>query len=617
MLDTTKPISDIWREVRSADPGVEIAHILSVAKVMAQSLVPKVDVSMSGIKYAHTDGQHNIFVTAEDLDEFPIPGSRVDVLLGDTIHEAGHILFSPDKAKLVGGMAKKLHVCHMEQFATLINIMEDSYINFRIQLFPIYKEYINKAFQDCLSRIDMVKIITPLTTDTPLMGEILNGFILADISGKLPAGMSSISYDAISQLVEITEKMSLEKLSREKAITDAWNVIKGFSISRAAPEKIKAKQEPSTHTTSPDEEPTNDQQGGMIPPISDNTPKVDEQPPPIEGELPTESSTGNESEGKTESKDEDDDGEEDKSKDKDDDVIELPITPISLSKLINDHIQNKESLPDGIAEDVADAIISNREDISSMAKLLCGDSSETIVSFTPKNMCAIEEIRNTTSPIEEKLRRIFQQYRDKRTEYTRGLYSGKVSNRRLHRAGYGDERVFQRKDRPEEINATFGLLMDCSSSMAPNYDLIYQIVVALSDTMAKEKVKFFSMGYSKSGNVFIANFASDSNIHIANKNLWGTTPSYQALGVAIATLLKEQRTKRRILIHFTDGEPDVKTHIPNLLRKARENGVADYHVGSCYKSNIYENKAGDNTIGCSDLNKLPGIVEQILRKEIK
>ena len=71
-------LSDLWREIKSENPGVELASILDAATVMARTLLPGADVVLSGMKVSRTD-RSTIYLSAEPLgNSFPVPGDNVD-----------------------------------------------------------------------------------------------------------------------------------------------------------------------------------------------------------------------------------------------------------------------------------------------------------------------------------------------------------------------------------------------------------------------------------------------------------------------------------------------------------------------------------------------------------
>ena len=107
MSNIDQSLSDLWRENRSKDPGTDLASILDGSRIMAQSLNPEVEVTFTGVEVADTN-RRQIYLSPSMLgDKYPVPGDIVDCLLGLTVHEVGHILFSENNKEYIDGLAKK------------------------------------------------------------------------------------------------------------------------------------------------------------------------------------------------------------------------------------------------------------------------------------------------------------------------------------------------------------------------------------------------------------------------------------------------------------------------------------------------------------------------------
>lgn len=303
-----------------------------------------------------------------------------------------------------------------------------------------------------------------------------------------------------------------------------------------------------------------------------------------------------------------------------------PDPDLDLSSELNNLVNDNTRLPDDLAKDVSEAIVEKRADLSQLLSLLAKDSSYTIIAYTPQeDGVRAAEARSKTASVEEKLRRILQDYRLRRTKDFRGLMSGRVSSRRLHRVAYGDQRVFQRRERPEEIDMAVCLLMDLSGSEHSRRDLIEQITCAISDAFTKEKMEFIALGYSEDAGMVSIPRLYDREVGRVNLGLdkeWGMTPSYEGLAAAMAQLLRLSGSKQKILFHFTDGGPNSgPSHIiPELLNDARAKGITDIHIcltGRDYEPPQFKQLYGEGTMIINDVNQLPDIIDQELRKRLK
>jgi len=318
--------------------------------------------------------------------------------------------------------------------------------------------------------------------------------------------------------------------------------------------------------------------------------------------------------------DEDGQGVEDTDGDGEEDG-ELDINPdLDLSSELDKNVNDQTELSQNIAQQVSDAIIEKRGDMTQMVQLLAKDSHSTIISYTPDEGAeSVNNARMESSMVEEQLRRVIQNYRLKRTAYYRGLRSGSISSRRLYRAGYGDDRVFQSRTRPDEVNAHLLLLMDLSGSMGKYQGLIYQIVTASCDAFSKEKVEFTAMGYSNEHTkVYIPRLydIETGKVNLGLNHEWGSTPSYEGLAAAIAQLLRLSGNKKKVLVHFTDGGPNYGSSpmIPGLLKMSREKGIIDFHVTTAAMRSSFNQLYGDNVEEISTIEQLPDVMDAILNK---
>jgi len=142
---TNQSLSDLWRENRSKDAGTDLASILDGARIIAQSLNPKTEVTFAGIDTANTD-RKEIALSSKILgSEYPVPGDVVDVLLGMTVHEVGHTLFSENKALFMSKLERKAGAYYStdhETFSHLVNLFEDIYIDHTMTAYPGYRDYL-------------------------------------------------------------------------------------------------------------------------------------------------------------------------------------------------------------------------------------------------------------------------------------------------------------------------------------------------------------------------------------------------------------------------------------------------------------------------------------------
>lgn len=636
MKPSSEPLSDLWRENRSSDTGCELASILNAARVMARTLVGHdIQVYFAGIGSAHTDLK-KITLTSSGLDEHcPQDGNTVDYLLGLTVHEAGHILFSPDKHELrrriekdimrISGYAKAYHAREIVEH--IMAVLEDIYIDYVMSAFPNYRDYLNKQIRQSLDEIDEDGVAYMLYEGT--QKGVVNAILYYALSGKqVPKDTPVSVLDAMSKFLNIAMLMCQHKLAREKAIVKAYEV-----ISKLPEQKAQEPQSPPTAQR--------DTKGDAEKPSGDG-----EEEDTEEGETTTPEDTKGEAakddgDDKDEAEDDEDDGEskgEAAEGEANGDETDIPSPEMSqdgepegeteeaedvpyLDDIINEPINKKQPLEKDIARDVADALVNQRQDLTQMVSLLADKSrgSKVLVQMAEADAMALARAQEGSSSVEESLRRVFQEFRLKRTKDLRGLQSGRVSARRLHRAGYGDDRVFQRRERPDKIDMTVALLMDCSGSVSGHADLINQTIVSLVGAMRKENVEFIALGYSSFSSIYILRLYDRETGKVllgSNDKKWSMTPSYEGIAAAVAQLLRLGNTKNKVLIHFTDGMPDHSDGIPELLEKARGQGIQDIHIGLGQVASAQFTELYGRCIRIDTIQDLPDVIEKVLREVV-
>ena len=629
-------MSELWRENKSKDPGLDLASILGAARIMASSLAPDIDVTFAGIKGAATDRQ-TIALSAKELgDEYPVDGDKVDYLLGLTVHEMGHVLFSPDKARLLEEIDRKLRGNHYYRkpkvVIDIIAILEDVYVDHLMNAFPGYRDYLKITRQHALNNISPDKIIGILNRKVT-QREMLNAFTAIALVGlPFPADILPENISVLSKLAEIAQKLCANKMPRAKAVVESWKIVSKLPEYIPPEDNLPKMQEDRPGQEEPDYSQYDD--------VDDELGSAESQQQTKDTDQDQDTDEADENEEGDEQEDEDieehhkdAEGEGENRQQQEEDlpeeagISEADDSPesdeISISEIINADIDHKVSLEPDVADEVSQALIDKREDLTQMLSLLAKDAS-TVIAYVPDESGQVTaEARKKTHQVEEQLRRILQDLRLRRTEDYRGLYSGKISSRRLHRVGYGDKRVFQRRERPGEINMAVCLLMDISGSMYLTRQLIEQVVVALCDAFQKEKLEFIALGYS--GHLGIAYIArlfdrecGKVYLGLEHSKAWGSTPSYEGLAAAIAQLLRFGGDKPKVLFHCTDGMPYwPKDSIPDLLSDAREKGIIDIHIamGTSFEPECFNEIYGESMV-IKDISEIPMLIEKRLRDKL-
>lgn len=668
-------LSDLWREAKSKDPGTELASVLDGARIMAQSLNPKVEVTFAGVKTANTD-RKNIFLSPRELgNEYPISGDKVDVILGLTVHEVGHTLFSSNKVLLMNKLERMAGAYYRstdhDYLEKLVNIFEDIYIDHLMTAYPGYRDYLQRERDQALGEFNPESVTKPLGAKCTKK-DILNALIYFTLSGgKLPSKISDENMKTLAEMAGQANRMCTKKTSKTAAMLNAWKILKeiptiltneerGFGQPAPSPEagepqpaseKVQnhAKEEQNEQekmekqeelgNESSEENPKEETEEGESDaeselekgeeeiPERDETEEESGESEPSEADEDEETEEGSESGEEGDIGNEATEGNEIDSGEEEAGESEVGAeTDLDLASMLDDLVDDKTKLPEDLAEDVSEAIVEKRADITQLLSLIAKDSYYTIIAYTPKEDAErAAEARSQTAEAEETLRRILQDYRLRRTKDYRGLKSGRVSARRLYRAAYGDQRVFQRREKPEEIDMAICLLMDLSGSVYRYRELIDQIICAICDAFQKEKVEFIALGYSENHGIVNIPRLYDREVGRVNLGLteeWQMTPSYEGLAAAIAQLLRLTGKKQKVLFHFTDGQPNSGNSniIPDLLDDARDKGITDIHICIPIGDLVvqeFKTLYGEDTLIITDINQLPEVVETELRKRLQ
>lgn len=690
----SKSMSELWRENKSKDAAIDMASILDGARILAQSLAPNTEVVYTGMSVAQTD-RKKLFLSPTVLgDEHPVSGQKVDVFLGGAVHEIGHVLFSPDKIEYLRRLASSTYFPTPDDrrlFRDFVNVFEDVYIDHLMTGFPVYREYLARERQYNLGEFEPEVILTTLKEQCDRT-DMLNAFIYFALLGGKPDinSMDSKNLDVLATLLNDAMNMSTGKLSKDTCIMDAWRKLCTLPahIDHDKDDKFKqsqdtvlptpgtsdAQQDDKKGTDKPEDKTSQDTPSDVKPDAGDeddddeSDDKGNAKGEKEAGETPDDEEDDDDDqtdEETDESEDEGDSGEDGESEkvagdgaddraDGQDDSgktqAEQPATddrpvwkPQDLANKLDNLVDDTTPIDDALAKDISRSIIEKRDDLTQLVAHLAGDSRHTILAYTPKeNGQLATEARMTTSTAEEKLRRVLQEYKLRRTKDYHGLRDGRVSTSRLHRVAYGDTRVFKRRETPDEVDMAICLLLDLSASVHESRALLNQIVCSMSDALGKEKVEFIALGYSLAGSAYghydpqtgTSVAAPGGNVYIPRlydketgkvllelDNEWGSTPGYEGIAAAIAQLLRFGGNKRKVLIHFTDGRPNSGNtmKIPELLADARKKGITDIHMcvpGTDDSTNLFPVIYGPQTYEVRNIQDLPEMIRKALREKL-
>jgi len=303
--------------------------------------------------------------------------------------------------------------------------------------------------------------------------------------------------------------------------------------------------------------------------------------------------------------------------------IEIPRPSSSLETA-------KKELTEAEIEQLTSAIEKESTDISLMMEtemrslnISGGPAGEvTVMEKASTGYFSPSSVRERTVIVSQKLEKVLEKILEERVLYERGFTEGKLSVRRLHRAGYNDKRVFELREK-DEISASIVLLLDMSSSVGGVEDLIHEIMVAFKDALLRmSNVDVAILSYKSVGREnridrhWDKSFSEDIRLGACG----GGTPSGTGLVAAYTVMRALSKGKQEnLIIHLTDGAPD--RHEINLVKliqkKMRATGVDVVTLGYGAINELNMKELYGNFQAVGKIEDLPGAVAKALEAGLR
>lgn len=196
---------------------------------------------------------------------------------------------------------------------------------------------------------------------------------------------------------------------------------------------------------------------------------------------------------------------------------------------------------------------------------------------------------------------------------TRTTSGGRIDPRRAGRIRMGDPRIWRAKrPRPGQTPA-ITLLLDVSGSVDRSLrDSLLSIVYAASEVIAEagitaEIATFGGNTRNPAGMTFIR-YAHESGpkclarLPGVHERAGGGTPMAEGIGIAVPRLMQIPR-ERRIVLLFTDGDPNDRNAVIRLVRQYQKEGVEFVGFGYGQGKTAIEG-LGMRSVPCDDINTL-------------
>jgi uncharacterized protein with von Willebrand factor type A (vWA) domain len=634
-MQTERCLSDFWRHDRSDDRVLELVSVLQGSDNLIGLMGSDIRVTWSGQEVSYTDFQRRI--VALDYgplqgERTPFPGSRVDEVIGYAAHEGGHCLWSePGKDQSIEGeISRRLSTLPQalkrawaaDQQGTLAelcriqNILEDAYVDCHIaERWEVLGEHIRIARAKLAERrpIDLEAIARQARPDR---NAVLNLWIAVSLYDyELPRRMTVRVRKAMTFLLDLTQKAVGTESSHDRhlmavdaaaclyrefpskeaplpVLPQAMPTGSGGSQGQGIPVPVAAvggevaddKDDEDSGAGQEGEDEVEEGLGGdggedgeedidedTEGEASEAGSASEEEDKPLDKEAPPQPQGGQSQDGQADSQDEDSQqgGDEAGQVGNLDDFDDREVVPV----------------PRKLLEEIADAIAHEIEDLSqSVAEALAEDPRQVAASARKADDDP-ELARRVTSQVMsqvQEIRRVFDRQQDVQARYLKGLDRGKLDDRRLDRVGAGSLNVFQRRQVLERPDLAVGLLLDVSGSMSGYMRIVEQTAAVFAEGLIRKPgVNFAAWTYTGGYTHVELTRICDRRLGklcLANVAQGGGTPSGAAIA-GVKVLMERMPERKRVLIHFTDGQPDNSHHVAMALQVCRQASIRVYAIG--------------------------------------
>ena len=210
-----------------------------------------------------------------------------------------------------------------------------------------------------------------------------------------------------------------------------------------------------------------------------------------------------------------------------------------------------------------------------------------------------------------RLKAIFQSYADRKVLLNRGLTNGKVDKSKLYRAPING-RCFVEKQVIPQMDWNICLLIDASGSMRGNkWRMIENTLATLHKAFLGFQIRLQAYGYYEADKVCMVSSL------IKDRELLSIPPSgMTASGEAIiaAAYLMPRDSRRRFLIHITDGESNFGCDVQYGIQYCRAQKIHLITLGCGYRDREVMKRQYGKTIQFLDhFGQLPSTLENLLK----
>jgi hypothetical protein len=264
----------------------------------------------------------------------------------------------------------------------------------------------------------------------------------------------------------------------------------------------------------------------------------------------------------------------------------------------------------GLVRDIESQLAYTSSDITPLIQKVVGYDNPEVVP-TSRWDYHIPAHPVTDRALAGRISAIFRSYSEREKIVSRGLASGKIDERRLHRSPVTG-RCFKYLETQPTMDWNITLLIDASGSMrGTKWRTVENTVSTLHRALKGYRNNLSAYAYFEiDGICMISSLIKDDKV--LSVPPCGQTASGQAI---IATALFMPKTKRRrLLIHITDGESNYGLNVTAAIDFCKANHIHLVTLGcGCRDMNAMQAQYGKSIEFIGGFRMLPQAIERLLR----
>ena len=252
--------------------------------------------------------------------------------------------------------------------------------------------------------------------------------------------------------------------------------------------------------------------------------------------------------------------------------------------------QEKMAVPEALMKAVEQAIRMELEDLSKLVAETLAMSPRQAATSAKKadwDPVAAHAVGERVKGQVAELRRAFDEQKRADTRYLRGQTRGRLDTHALAKVGAGNGSVRMRKEVLGRPDMAVALLLDVSGSMNAHMDIVQETAAVFAEGLANRPgIDFMGLTYTNGasgyGSATQLTRICDRRMPklcLGNITQGGGTPSGEALA-ATKVFLERTPERDRLLLHFTDGEPNCRgLLVVKAVEACRKAGITVFALG--------------------------------------